>query len=111
MAVRRLLIVAHAPSPNTLRLRDAAVRGARHPDIEGVETKAVSPFDAAPPDVLAADALLPVDGVLMELGRAYRLAGRSDEARAAFQRIMDEFPTSLYFTNAERELQVLQIAG
>lgn len=64
-----------------------------------------------PPSVAAADASLPVDGVLMELGRAYRLAGRSDEARAAFQRIIDEFPTSLYFTNAERELQVLQIEG
>ena len=58
-----------------------------------------------------ADATLPVDGVLMQLGRAYQLAGRSDEARAAFQRIMDEFPTSLYFTNAQRELQVLQIEG
>ena len=64
-----------------------------------------------PSSVSAADAPLPVDGVLMELGRAYQLAGRSDEARAAFQRIMDEFPTSLYFTNAERELQVLQIEG
>lgn len=64
-----------------------------------------------PSSVSATDALLPVDGVLMQLGRAYRLAGRSDEARAAFQRIMDEFPTSLYFTNAERELQVLQIDG
>ena len=64
-----------------------------------------------PSSVSAADTPLPVDGVLMELGRAYRLAGRSDEARAAFQRVMDEFPTSLYFTNAERELQVLQIEG
>ncbi len=64
-----------------------------------------------PSSVSAADAPLPVDGILMELGRAYRLAGRSDEARAAFQRIMDEFPTSLYFANAERELQVLQVEG
>ena len=64
-----------------------------------------------PSSVSAADAPLPLDGVLMQLGRAYQLAGRSDEARAAFQRIMDEFPTSLYFTNAQRELQVLQIEG
>ena len=64
-----------------------------------------------PSSVSTADASLPIDGVLMELGRAYRLAGRSDDARAAFQRIMDEFPTSLYFPNAERELQVLQIEG
>lgn len=64
-----------------------------------------------PSSVSAPDAPLPVDGVLMQLGQAYRLAGRSDDARAAFQRIMDEFPTSLYFQNAERELQVLQIEG
>ena len=64
-----------------------------------------------PSSAPAADATLPVDGVLMQLGRAYQLAGRSDEARATFQRVMDEFPTSLYFTNAQRELQVLQIEG
>ena len=64
-----------------------------------------------PSSVPAPEASLPVDGVLMQLGHAYRLAGRSDDARAAFQRIMDEFPTSLYFPNAERELQVLQIEG
>ena len=64
-----------------------------------------------PSSVSATDAPLPIDGVLMQLGHAYRLAGRSDDARAAFQRIMDEFPTSLYFTNAERELQVLQVEG
>jgi len=79
MAVRRLLIVAHAPSPNTLRLRDAAVRGARHPDIEGVETKAVSPFDAAPPDVLAADALL--------LGTTENLGYMSGALKDFFDRI------------------------
>ena len=64
-----------------------------------------------PSAVPAPEAPLPVDGVLMQLGHAYRLAGRTDDARAAFQRIMDEFPTSLYFPNAERELQVLQIEG
>ncbi len=64
-----------------------------------------------PSSVSAADGPLPVDGILMQLGRAYRLAGRAEDARATFQRIMDEFPTSLYFPNAERELQVLQIEG
>ena len=35
--MKRLLIVAHAPSPNTLRLRSAIENGARNPDIEAVE--------------------------------------------------------------------------
>lgn len=59
-----------------------------------------------------AEADLPVDGVLMRLGHAYDLAGRSGEAQATFQRVMDEFGrTSFYFANAERELQALQTAG
>ena len=58
-----------------------------------------------------AEADLPVDGVLMRLGHAYGLADRSADARATFQRVMDEFPASLYFANAERELQALQTEG
>ena len=58
-----------------------------------------------------AEAELPVAGVLIRLGHAYDLAGRSEDARTTFQRVMDEFPTSFYFANAERELQALQSAG
>lgn len=54
----RLLIVAHAPSPNTLRLREAAEHGTRHPDIEGVEVTVKAPLEAGPEDVLACDAIL-----------------------------------------------------
>ena len=54
---------------------------------------------------------LPIDGVLMRLGHAYDLAGRSDEARATFQRVLEEFPFSLYSVNAERELEALQAQG
>ena len=60
---------------------------------------------------IGAEAELPVDGVLMRLGHAYDLAGRLEDARATFQRVMDEFPASFYFANAERELQALQTAG
>ncbi|TLF48688.1 flavodoxin family protein [Halomonas urmiana] len=54
----RLLIVAHAPSPNTRRLREAAERGARHPDIEDVEVVVKPPLEAGPDDVRACDAIL-----------------------------------------------------
>ncbi|MBA2779974.1 flavodoxin family protein [Billgrantia kenyensis] len=56
--MKRLLIVAHAPSPNTQRLRDAAERGARHPDIEAVEISVKAPLEAGPEDVTACDAIL-----------------------------------------------------
>ncbi|MDJ0944001.1 MAG: flavodoxin family protein [Kiloniellales bacterium] len=58
MTDKRLLIVAHAPSPNTRRLLDAVVAGARHPDITGVEVVARSPFDTRPEHVLAAQAIV-----------------------------------------------------
>lgn len=58
MSRKRLLIVAHAPSANTVALRDALVDGARAPEIEGVETRALSPFETGPEDVCGADAVL-----------------------------------------------------
>lgn len=58
MLVKRLLIVAHAPSDNTRLLREAVLRGARHPDIAGVEAVCLAPLEAGPEDVLAADAAI-----------------------------------------------------
>jgi multimeric flavodoxin WrbA len=58
MAAKRLLIVAHVPSENTRRLRDAVLRGARHEDIEDVAVRALTPFEAGPDDVLGAQAVI-----------------------------------------------------
>lgn len=55
---KKLLIVAHAPSPNTLRLRDAVAQGACHSDIENVEVTVLAPLDAGPDDILACDAII-----------------------------------------------------
>jgi multimeric flavodoxin WrbA len=55
---RRLLVVAHDPSPNTARLVEAVLRGAGHEDIEDVETRHVRPLEAGPADVRACDALI-----------------------------------------------------
>ncbi|MFO8044486.1 MAG: flavodoxin family protein [Halomonas sp.] len=55
---KRLLIVVHTPSPNTQALREAAERGARHPEIVGVEVTVKAPLETAPGDVLACDAIL-----------------------------------------------------
>jgi len=46
----------------------------------------------------------PADGVLMSLGRAYRLAGNAEEAKKTFKRVADEFPQSPYAPLARREL-------
>lgn len=54
---KTLLIVAHAPSPNTKKLAQAAYAGANHPDI-AIKVICQSPQDTQPEDVLAADALL-----------------------------------------------------
>ena len=55
---RTLLVVAHAPSPNTRKLREAVERGACHEDIENVRVKVLAPLDAGPEDVLACDAII-----------------------------------------------------
>ncbi|MFP1683683.1 flavodoxin family protein [Alloalcanivorax sp. C16-1] len=56
--MKRLLIVAHAPSPNTRRLAEAALRGARHDDIEAVEAVWKPPLEAGPEDVLGCHGIL-----------------------------------------------------
>ena len=53
---------------------------------------------------------VPVDAILMRLGRAYRLAGKKLEALQAFTRIVDEHPGSLYVVDARRELETLKLA-
>ena len=57
MANKTLLIVAHAPSPNTAKLAQAVFKGANHPDID-ITVILKLPQDTQPEDVLAADALL-----------------------------------------------------
>ena len=48
---------------------------------------------------------VPVDGVLMQLARAYRLAGKAEDARKTFKRVVNEFPQSPYAPAARREAE------
>jgi TolA-binding protein len=48
---------------------------------------------------------VPLDGVLMQLGRAYRAAGNVEEAKKTFKRVVDEFPQSPYAPAARREAE------
>jgi TolA-binding protein len=50
------------------------------------------------------DGALPIDGILMELARTYAKAGKPQEARAAYKRVVDEFPQSAYAGDARQQL-------
>jgi TolA-binding protein len=52
-----------------------------------------------------ANSQMPVDGVLMQLGRACLKAGRKEEAVRAFTRVKDEFPESMYAEDARTALE------
>jgi len=54
--------------------------------------------------------MLPVDGVLMQLGRAALVAGKKDEASRAFTRVVEEFPQSLYLSEAKEKLAEIKKA-
>ncbi|MDO8834944.1 MAG: tetratricopeptide repeat protein [Vicinamibacterales bacterium] len=80
-----------------LGVADAQLAGGKYDDaVIGLKALADAPGD----DV-------PADGVLMQLGRAYRMAGKAADAKKLFQRVVDEFPTSVYATDAKRELETL----
>ena len=53
---------------------------------------------------LRKDGTLPVDGILMQLGRAYLEAGKRADAQQTFTRLVDEFPESPFSGDARREL-------
>lgn len=48
---------------------------------------------------------LPLDSVLLQLGRACARAGKKEEAIRAFTRVVDEFPQSPYAAEARREME------
>lgn len=59
---------------------------------------------------LRKDGTLPVDGILMQLGRTYLEAGKRSEAQQTFTRLVDEFPDSPFSGDARRELEGLKKA-
>ena len=57
------------------------------------------------------DGPIPVDGILMELGRAYRDAGKRADAQQTFNRLVEEYPDSPFTQEAKRELDTLNKAA
>ena len=75
---------------------------------------AQGPGDAAVTTLrdLASDtnSTLPVDSVLMQLGRAAQTAGKNADATHAFTRVVEEFPQSVYAAEAKEKIAGLKKA-
>ncbi|QOC23270.1 flavodoxin family protein [Wenzhouxiangella sp. AB-CW3] len=56
--MRKLLVLAHDPSPNTRAMVQAVLDGAADEAIKGVEARHVRPLEANAEDVLGADAVV-----------------------------------------------------
>jgi TolA-binding protein len=54
------------------------------------------------------DVDLPVDGILMRLGRAYLDAGKRSDAEQTFNQLVAQFPESSFSRDARRELDSLK---
>jgi TolA-binding protein len=54
------------------------------------------------------DGPLPVDGILMQLGRTYLEAGKKTDAQQTFNRIVEEYPESPFTGDARKEIDTLK---
>ncbi len=54
------------------------------------------------------DGPLPVDGILMQLGRTYVEAGKKADAQQTFNRIVEEYPESPFTGDARKEIDSLK---
>jgi TolA-binding protein len=54
------------------------------------------------------DGPLPIDGILMQLGRTYLDAGKQSDAQQTFNRLVQEFPDSPFTADAKRALDSLK---
>ena len=71
---------------------------------EGQNDQAVKTYE----DLAAVrDGIVPVDGVLMQLAKAYEKIGKKSEARTTYKRVVDEFPESPYVQSARQQMTLL----
>ncbi len=57
------------------------------------------------------DGPLPIDGILMQLGRTYLDAGKRADAQQTFNRLVEEYPESPFSGDARREIETLKKAS
>ena len=56
------------------------------------------------------DGPLPVDGILMQLGRTYVEAGKKTDAQQTFNKLVEEYPESPFTGDARKEIESLKKA-
>jgi TolA-binding protein len=54
------------------------------------------------------DGPLPIDGILMQLGRTYEQAGKKSDAQQTFNRLVEEYPDSPFTGDARKEIDALK---
>ena len=81
-----------------LGLAEAQARG-------GEFDKAIETFKAL---TASKEGVLPVDGLLLQLGRLYRDAGKASDAEQTFNRLVQEFPDSQFLADARKELDSMK---
>ena len=74
---------------------------------QGKAAEAVTTFQEIATDT---NSQLPVDGVLMQVGRAALVAGKKEDALRAFTRVAEEFPQSPYAEEAKEKAATLRKA-
>jgi TolA-binding protein len=57
------------------------------------------------------DGPLPVDGILMQLGRTYLEAGKKADAQQTFNRVVEEYPDSPFAGDARKAIETLKKAA
>ena len=77
--MKKILLVAHAPSPNTENMAKAVLAGINHPDIENVTGVWCKPLECGPEQVKSCDAII--------LGTTENLGYMSGALKDFFDRI------------------------
>ena len=81
-----------------LALAEAQARAGQYDQAIGIYTELSQRKDDA----------LPIEGVLMQLARTYREAGKKAEAEQTFNRVISEYPGTPFSDEARRELEALK---
>jgi TolA-binding protein len=106
-AVQRYREVLDKAGNSSIYARTAKLGLANSLAAEGKYDEAISTLKELTTDP---NSQLPLDGILMQLARTAMQGGKTDEATRAYNRVINEFPQSLYVTEAKQRIAELKKA-